>query len=92
MSNYRDKSRQFAYATLIVFGAASAGAASAVAASLERPVFVHHTAEETSARKGKPTYITDVTGRHIRLVGPRFLTNPANAIAFPGRTLDSDGD
>jgi hypothetical protein len=30
-------------------------------------------------------YITDVAGKRVRLVGPRFYTDPANAMQFPGR-------
>jgi hypothetical protein len=33
----------------------------------------------------QPSYITDVQGKRVRLVGPRFLTNPKRAYDFPGR-------
>lgn len=31
------------------------------------------------------SYITDVTGKRVRLVGPRFYPDTANAMQFPGR-------
>lgn len=31
------------------------------------------------------TYITDVTGKRVRIVGPRFYPNPAKSLTFPGR-------
>lgn len=31
------------------------------------------------------TYITDVTGKRVRIVGPRFYPNPAKNLTFPGR-------
>lgn len=30
-------------------------------------------------------YITDVTGKRVRLVGPRFYPDTAKAMQFPGR-------
>ncbi|UXT59688.1 hypothetical protein FY134_18500 [Agrobacterium fabrum] len=32
-----------------------------------------------------PNYITDVSGKKIRLVGPRFYPDSARALEFPGR-------
>lgn len=39
----------------------------------------------TGASAEEPHYITDVTGKRVRLVGPRFYTDTANAMQFPGR-------
>ena len=33
----------------------------------------------------KSTYIIDVTGERVRIVGPRFYPNPARGLIFPGR-------
>jgi hypothetical protein len=38
-----------------------------------------------TAASGEVHYITDVAGKRVRLVGPRFYTDPANAMQFPGR-------
>lgn len=35
-----------------------------------------------------PNYITDVTGKKVRLVGPRFYPDNARALDFPGRKAD----
>lgn len=32
-----------------------------------------------------PNYITDVSGKKVRLVGPRFYPDSARALDFPGR-------
>ncbi|MGK9039533.1 hypothetical protein KXS05_04125 [Rhizobium sp. SA279] len=32
-----------------------------------------------------PNYITDVSGKKVRLVGPRFYPDNARALEFPGR-------
>ncbi|CUX54454.1 MULTISPECIES: hypothetical protein [Agrobacterium] len=32
-----------------------------------------------------PNYITDVSGKKVRLVGPRFYPDSARALEFPGR-------
>ncbi|QXC47921.1 hypothetical protein KHC17_06095 [Agrobacterium salinitolerans] len=32
-----------------------------------------------------PHYITDVSGKKVRLVGPRFYPDSARALEFPGR-------
>lgn len=42
---------------------------------------------ETSAA---PDYITDVRGRKVRLVGPRFYLDSARALEFPGRASSFD--
>ncbi len=34
-----------------------------------------------------PNYITDVSGKRVRLVGPRFYPDSARALTFPGRSL-----
>ncbi|CAN7681773.1 hypothetical protein [Neorhizobium sp. LjRoot104] len=31
------------------------------------------------------TYVTDPTGKRIRIVGPRFYPNPTKGLTFPGR-------
>ncbi|WP_421401081.1 hypothetical protein [Agrobacterium fabrum] len=36
-----------------------------------------------------PNYITDVSGKKIRLVGPRFYPDSARALEFPGRRVQS---
>lgn len=46
--------------------------------SAPQPVVATGTADE-------PHYITDVAGKRVRLVGPRFYTDTANAMQFPGR-------
>lgn len=45
------------------------------------------TFSETSAA---PDYITDVRGRKVRLVGPRFYPDSARALEFPGRASSFD--
>ena len=35
------------------------------------------------------TYITDVTGKRVRIVGPRFYPNPTKTLTFPGRGASS---
>ncbi len=35
-----------------------------------------------------PNYITDVSGKKVRLVGPRFYPDSARALEFPGRKLN----
>lgn len=35
-------------------------------------------------------YITDVSGRKVRLVGPRFYPDNARALQFPGRASSVD--
>lgn len=45
-------------------------------------------AETVSSLRDEPTvsrYILDVSGKRVRLVGPRFYTNPRNRLDFPGR-------
>ncbi|MCZ7449164.1 hypothetical protein O8B93_16365 [Agrobacterium rhizogenes] len=32
-----------------------------------------------------PNYITDVSGKKVRLVGPRFYPDSARSLEFPGR-------
>ena len=39
----------------------------------------------TGSSAEEPHYITDVAGKRVRLVGPRFYTDTANAMQFPGR-------
>lgn len=36
-----------------------------------------------------PNYITDVSGKKVRLVGPRFYPDSARALEFPGRGMQS---
>lgn len=35
---------------------------------------------------GKPVYITDVSGKRVRLVGPRFYPDPARRLPLRGRS------
>jgi len=35
-----------------------------------------------------PNYITDVSGKKVRLVGPRFYPDSARALEFPGQKLN----
>ena len=35
-----------------------------------------------------PNYITDVSGKKVRLVGPRFYPDSARSLEFPGRKLN----
>lgn len=41
--------------------------------------------QQVTAAAGEVHYITDVAGKRVRLVGPRFYTDPATAMKFPGR-------
>lgn len=43
---------------------------------------------KSSAAK-EATYIVDVTGERVRIVGPGFYPNPAKGLIFPGRNLNS---
>jgi hypothetical protein len=38
-----------------------------------------------SPEAATPNYITDVSGKKVRLVGPRFYPDSARALEFPGR-------
>ncbi|RWY67663.1 hypothetical protein EHI48_30745 [Rhizobium sp. WSM1325] len=38
------------------------------------------------ANVGKPVYITDVSGKRVRLVGPRFYPDPARRLPLRGRS------
>ncbi len=33
-----------------------------------------------------PNYITDISGKRVRLVGPRFYPDSARVLTFPGRS------
>ena len=55
--------------------------------TLERDKARSVTFSEASAA---PDYITDVLGRKVRLVGPRFYPDSARALKFPGRTSSLD--
>lgn len=35
-----------------------------------------------------PNYITDVSGKKVRLVGPRFYPDSARMLEFPGRRIN----
>lgn len=41
--------------------------------------------QDVTTATGEVHYITDVAGKRVRLVGPRFYADPANAMQFPGR-------
>jgi hypothetical protein len=58
-----------------------AGSAQAAAPSpLQRP---------PALKAKEATYITDVTGKRVRIVGPRFYPNPTKILTFPGRGASS---
>ena len=51
--------------------------------------------QPTASATDKPRYIIDVVGKQVRLVGPRFYTNPVGKMNFPGRdglSEKPDGD
>lgn len=41
-----------------------------------------------NAQAGEPSYIIDVTGKRVRIVGPRFYPNPTKNLEFPGRNAN----
>lgn len=41
-----------------------------------------------SSPSAATNYITDVSGRKVRLVGPRFYPDNTRALEFPGRAKD----
>ena len=73
---------QTAIVAMVLIGASSATAAPPAKDALEAKAIQ---ADAVAATEGQPSYITDVLGNRVRLVGPRFLTNPARALDFPGR-------
>ena len=73
---------QIAIVAMVLSGASSATAAPPAKDALEAKAIQ---ADAVAATEGQPSYITDVLGNRVRLVGPRFLTNPARALDFPGR-------
>jgi hypothetical protein len=54
-----------------------------VAADTEALPFKAEVAQATSSEDA--TYIIDVVGERVRIVGDRFYTNPAKSLDFPGR-------
>lgn len=46
--------------------------------------------KRANPQAGEPTYITDVTGKRVRIVGPRFYPNPTKHLEFPGRKGNRD--
>ena len=73
---------QIAIVAVVLSGASSATAAPPAKGALEAKAIQSETVATTEKL---PAYITDVQGNRVRLVGPRFLTNPARALDFPGR-------
>ena len=73
---------QTAIVAMALIGASAAAAAPPAKGALE-PKAIR--SETVAATEKQPAYITDVQGNRVRLVGPRFLTNPARALDFPGR-------
>ena len=73
---------QIAIVAMVLLGASSAAAAPPAKGALEAKAIQ---ADAVAATEEQPAYITDVLGNRVRLVGPRFLTNPARALDFPGR-------
>ncbi len=45
----------------------------------------NHPQRPPALKAKQATYITDVTGKRVRIVGPRFYPNPTKSLAFPGR-------
>ena len=73
---------QTAIVAMVLVGASSAAAAPPAKGALEAKAMQ---SDAVVASEEQPAYITDVQGNRVRLVGPRFLTNPARALDFPGR-------
>ena len=73
---------QTAIVAMVLVGASSAAAAPPAKGALEARAMQSGAVAVTEEQ---PAYITDVLGNRVRLVGPRFLTNPARALDFPGR-------
>ena len=73
---------QTAIVAMVLLGASSAAAAPPAKGALEARAMQSGAVAVTEEQ---PAYITDVQGNRVRLVGPRFLTNPARALDFPGR-------
>ena len=67
---------------MVLIGASSAAAAPPAKGALEAKAIQ---SDAVAVTEDQPAYITDVQGNRVRLVGPRFLTNPARALDFPGR-------
>lgn len=63
-----------------------------VAQPIEVSTLEHDNARNVTFSKASaaPDYITDVLGRKIRMVGPRFYPDSARALEFPGRTSSLD--
>ncbi|NEJ02623.1 hypothetical protein [Rhizobium ruizarguesonis] len=47
---------------------------------------LHANRQANDVKLGKPVYITDVSGKRVRLVGPRFYPDPARALPLRGRS------
>lgn len=71
-------------AALVLTGTAAAMAAPPAKDAL-KPAVEIAASQATLASERQPAYIVDVQGNRVRLVGPRFYTNPARALDFPGR-------
>ncbi|WP_337270331.1 hypothetical protein [Oryzifoliimicrobium ureilyticus] len=66
--------RSFAIISLLIAAAATSGhaAMNRTRPAPLNPAPVDRTADERSG----PTYITDISGKKVRLVGPRFMADP----------------
>ena len=73
---------QTAIVAMVLIGASSATAAPPAKGALEAKAMQ---SDAVAVTEDQPSYITDVQGNRVRLIGPRFLTNPARALDFPGR-------
>ncbi len=71
--------RRLGGGTWLVFASMLIWASSAEAAA------PNHLQRPPALKAKEAMYITDVTGRRIRIVGPRFYPNPAKTLMFPGR-------
>lgn len=72
--------------------AASAMALPVFAQPIEVSTLEHDKSVSVAFSEASATsdYITDVQGRKVRLVGPRFYPDSARSLEFPGRPADLD--
>jgi hypothetical protein len=55
-------------------------------ASIAQAAATSHLTRPTALKANEAAYVTDVTGKRVRIVGPRFYPNPTKGLTFPGRS------